>query len=143
MNRKEIIYRVDQRGCHICISHCPDSSGYPQMKRAGRHILIHRHIFEQAYGPIPEGMCVCHTCDTPACINPEHFFLGTNLDNVKDRDRKGRRQAPRGMSSTSARLTDEQVRVIRRSSETNRTLGRRYGIAYGQDFKNTRPSPVS
>jgi hypothetical protein len=50
----------------------------------------HRMAFYLFYGPIPPGMCVCHSCDTPPCCNPEHLFIGTNADNIKDASRKGR-----------------------------------------------------
>lgn len=44
----------------------------------------HRYMFEITYGPIPPKMCVCHSCDMPPCENPEHFFLGTTVDNTMD-----------------------------------------------------------
>jgi hypothetical protein len=50
----------------------------------------HRVIYEALVGEIPEGMFVLHKCDTPRCINPDHLFLGTALDNARDRDTKGR-----------------------------------------------------
>lgn len=50
----------------------------------------HRHAWALTNGPIPAKMCVCHTCDTPACINPSHLFLGTHKDNMQDMGRKGR-----------------------------------------------------
>jgi HNH endonuclease len=50
----------------------------------------HRLVWEYTYGPIPEGFQVLHHCDNPPCCNPEHLFLGTSLDNNRDRDAKGR-----------------------------------------------------
>jgi hypothetical protein len=50
----------------------------------------HRVQWEKFFGPIPEGMHVLHTCDTPGCINIEHLFLGTNADNMRDMAAKGR-----------------------------------------------------
>ncbi len=54
------------------------------------YIQSHRYSWEMASGPIPEGMFVCHTCDTPACVRPGHLFLGTPKDNIDDMIKKGR-----------------------------------------------------
>lgn len=77
-----------------CIEYqgCRDSDGYGDMTRDGKGWAAHRWTWTQVFGPIPPGMCVLHKCDNPPCINPEHLFLGTPQDNVRDMDQKGRRR---------------------------------------------------
>jgi hypothetical protein len=67
-----------------------NSRGYGQFCSGGRSRLAHRAAWEVANGAIPSGMYVCHHCDTPACVNPAHLFLGTASDNARDREAKGR-----------------------------------------------------
>jgi hypothetical protein len=59
--------------------------------------LAHRWSYRAFLGPIPKGMFVCHRCDTPPCVNPDHLFIGTAGDNARDMVRKGRhaRQRPK------------------------------------------------
>ena len=64
--------------------------GYPQKTINGRKVLLHRYSWEWANGPIPDNMCICHSCDNPPCINPDHLFLGTQADNMRDMYAKGR-----------------------------------------------------
>lgn len=63
-------------------------------RRKGRALRAHRVAWELAHGPIPLGLCVCHACDNPPCCNPAHLFLGTMLDNNRDRDAKDRHHRP-------------------------------------------------
>ena len=61
----------------------------------------HRIAWELTYGPVPDGMQVCHHCDNPPCCNPTHLFLGTQADNMHDRDRKGRNSSRHGRNLKS------------------------------------------
>lgn len=126
---KTITYHSDDRGCFICDSHSIDPDGYPQTRREKKTMSIHRWVFMQTYGPIPDGMCVLHICDNTRCINPEHFFLGTHADNVADRIQKGRSHYVHGEAHGSAKLTEEEVMTIFASSEKGAELSKKYSVS--------------
>lgn len=88
------------------------SAGYGSFTLYKETYLAHRVAYGVKYGLIPEGFVICHRCDNPSCINPEHLFLGTMSDNIKDRDTKGR--TTRGESQHASKLTRQGVLDIRR-----------------------------
>jgi hypothetical protein len=68
-----------------------DEDGYGRFKRDGTDFRAHRFAYKLTYGTSPAGHYVCHHCDTPLCVRPDHLFLGTAADNLADCIRKGRR----------------------------------------------------
>ena len=107
--------------------------GYGSLRVVGhKTIKAHRYSWELHYGPIPDGLWVCHHCDIPACVRPDHLFLGTAADNCADKLMKGRGRLPRGELTSWAKLTDADVREIRAAYAeggiTQQALARRYGV---------------
>jgi hypothetical protein len=111
MKRKKITYSVNENGCHVCTSHKLTKAGYAMYSINGKEIYMHRYIYKQKYGKIPVGMEICHKCDNPACINENHLFLGTHLDNMKDRTLKGRDTI--GEKNGCSKLTEKEVKQIK------------------------------
>ena len=120
--------RPEPSGCILWIG-SNDSRGYGVLWWNGRLDKAYRLAWQDINGLIPKGKSICHHCDTPACINPDHLFLGTHLDNMRDRDAKGR--GPRGSMNGKAKLTDDQVREIYFASGSSmREIGARYGVTH-------------
>lgn len=97
--------------------------------------LAHRLSWELFRGTIPTGAHVLHKCDTPACVNPDHLFLGTHSENMADMVRKGRSRGAVGVRNGSARLSEDDVREIRRvyalGGVSIRQIARRHGVSFG------------
>jgi hypothetical protein len=108
--------------------------GYGSLGFLGTTRPAHRVSYMVHVGPIPDGLHVLHRCDTPACINPDHLFLGTNTDNVRDKVSKGRASSLPGELHPMARLTAEQVLDIRHRrhrGENSAMLAKAYGLSRG------------
>ena len=103
-----------------------DRDGYGYFWYDSKTSRGHKYAWELYFGD-RGGLCVLHTCDNPCCVNPDHLFLGTHQDNVKDRDSKGRQV--KGSKQHLSKLTEEQVRAIRKDSRKHRIIANEYNIA--------------
>lgn len=100
--------KVDQSGDCWEWTAAANRQGYGKFK-ARSYVLVpaHRHSWELANGPIPAGMYVCHRCDNPRCVRPDHLFLGTHQDNVTDMMAKGRHRYERGIVAAHTALRSQ------------------------------------
>lgn len=120
-------------------------SGYGQLRVGKRkRMRAHRFIWEKTFGQIPNGLCVCHKCDNPSCVNPIHLFLGTHQDNRDDCCAKGRQasgdrsglrlhpeRAPRGERNANSKIKAADVIEIRKQfseGNTQQSIADRFGI---------------
>lgn len=90
-----------------------DKDGYGVFWIDDKSIRAHRFSYKFHYGEIPDDKCVCHHCDNPSCVNPAHLFVGTNIDNIIDKQKKNRCYRPLGEKAVHAKLTDKNVYTIR------------------------------
>lgn len=118
---------VPECGCIIWLG-ALSGSGYGKIKIGGESRLATRVVWEMRRGPIPACQQVCHSCDTPGCVNLDHLFLGTSKDNVADCISKGRRANLRGERHANSKLTDADVIAIRSSGEMQKVLAERYDV---------------
>ncbi len=107
--------------------------GYGGVRIEGRDYYVHRLVWEQANGPIPEGLMVCHTCDTPRCCRLEHLFLGTNQDNMDDMKAKGRYPHIGRDRMPQAKFSEQDAETIRKryaaGGITQTALAAEYGAS--------------
>lgn len=125
---------VTETGCWIWTAGL-DGKGYGQIQFEGRVHRAHRISYILHKGAIPNGLFLCHHCDQPLCVNPEHLFPGTHQDNMRDRDRKGRCNPKRGEANYNARLSLEQALEIRQSTGTQLMVAKEYGISAGHVWR--------
>jgi hypothetical protein len=103
--------------------------GYGLITFNHQSVLAHRASYMANVGPIPDGCVVMHTCDVKCCINPAHLRLGTQADNMRDMLRKGRSRYVKGEQTWAAKLSSENIREIRSSTERSAVLADRFGVS--------------
>lgn len=124
-------------GCWLWMGNLADKRGYGlvSVRSGDKYIRIgaHRFSWQLHKGPIPKGILVCHHCDVPSCVNPDHLFLGTHSDNTKDAHSKGRMDAGEKWRTKTHCPQGHQYD----EANTFRYQGRRYCRACGRKYRKT------
>jgi hypothetical protein len=95
----------------------------------GKRYRAHRLSYVHHVGEIPDGKIICHHCDNPKCINPEHLYAGSHKDNTRDMYERGRQNAPKGIDRPNVKLTEDQVIKIRGDERNHKLIAIQYEIA--------------
>jgi hypothetical protein len=143
-DRVSAMSRADVSGCVLWSGYARGRGDNPRnhygtIRIDGRVHFAHRVVWELANGPIPEGVCVCHHCDTPRCVLLDHLFLGTHQDNKTDCVVKGRARG--GRVGGKKKLSSEDVRAIREAAAAGvalKDLAAGYGVTYGNMWSVVR-----
>lgn len=127
-------YEINESDCWIWTGGTrPNSKGVPYPRHWTddlKSIGAHRFSFELVHGAIPQGMYVCHKCDTPLCVNPDHLFLGSHQDNMRDMVVKQRSFVGRGEDKKGrAKLTNQQADQIRNMSMSHSKIAAMFGVS--------------
>ncbi len=104
-----------------------DRKGYGLFTINYKSVFSHRVSYADNIGPIPTGMLVCHKCDNPGCVRPDHLFIGTDADNMSDKTLKGRQA--KGIAAGSSKLNDDKIRDILVSKNDAETIAKQYSVS--------------
>jgi len=120
-------YLKSETNCWI--SSLTPSGKYPQLQVKSKLLMASRIAYSLMIGMVSINLFVCHKCDNPRCINPNHLFLGSAQDNSNDMIRKGRQNI--GINNPMAQLTEEQVKNIKQrinNGETNSSIAQNFPV---------------
>lgn len=118
---------VPESGCWLWVrAQTPD--GYGAFREGKRKVLAHRHSLERIGINVPADSFVCHKCDTPSCVNPDHLYVGDARTNSADKVKRGRCRAGKWERNGSAKLTADQVKKILADNRVQHVIARDFGI---------------
>lgn len=131
----KILMPKSEDGCMEWIG-CINQCGYghfrninPITKKA-RSLLAHRFSYILNFGEIESDKVICHHCDNPKCVRPDHLFMATQIENIRDRDKK--RRTSMGITRSNCKLTEKQVLEIRADTiHSNKELQKLYNVSSG------------
>lgn len=127
---KRVDFYIDESNCFICTSHAKDKDGYIRYGKEKKNTKMHRHIYEECFGEIPEGMLIRHKCDNPSCINPEHLELGTNRQNKDDMIKRGRVLKHENHPSNKLKWDDvNKIRDMYKQGVTQKELSEKFNVS--------------
>jgi uncharacterized UBP type Zn finger protein len=123
------IITIPEHSCYEWIAY-KHPKGYGKIQNKNGSRVAHRIAYELYYGPFNKNNLICHKCDNPGCVRPEHLFMGTAQDNNKDRDNKGRQA--KGESQGFSKLTSENVRkiieLVKLGEKSNADIARMFNV---------------
>ena len=118
---------ITEIGCWVWMG-AVTNAGYGLCHNGKKTASAHRVAYEAFVGKIPSGMIIAHTCDNPLCVNPNHLWLATHKENSQDMVNKKR--SANGEKCGKSKLTDEQIKFIRKSDLSHRKLGEMFNVSH-------------
>ena len=130
--RRPIEWVVTENGCWNCVSHTLITGGYPTINIENHMMRLNRYMYEKYKNKIPKGLVIRHTCDNPACINPQHLITGTQKQNLNDMYKRHRDKHLSGELVALSKLTQNQVDAIRKDNRTQIIIAKQYDVDRSQ-----------
>lgn len=128
--RKKIDFEINENGCFICTTLVPVEAGYYMTTRDGEKEYLHRMIYRECFGDIPEGLLIRHKCDNPSCINPEHLETGTHQENMQDAvDRKRNAYGERNGRAKLKEVEVLEIIDLLKRGRTQKSIAGIYGVS--------------
>ena len=130
---EKIIEPQDLNDCWLMTSY-QDRDGYHIFYHDGTSTKAHRYMYELYFGNIPKGQCVCHKCDNPGCVNPNHLFIGSHKDNMSDMRIKKRSRNSFGENNANTKLDNNQIIEMLNMVLCGKLLSKDDVIKYNPNF---------